>query len=114
MQIFLQNCPLLSSENITKWISLVIIQLFKDNIALEGVNIDQTDKNLLKTIIYEISGRLEMKSLKSIINPLNTISFQDLADNFGCFYKVPSFLLDEEEARLSTLSLTSKDIPCRV
>lgn len=107
MQVFLQTCPLLSSENITKWISLVIIQLFKDNIMTEGVAIDPIDKNILKTIIYEISYRLEMKSLKTIINPLNTICFQDLAENFGCFHKVPSFLLDEEEARLSKHQVTS-------
>ena len=92
----------------------MIIQLFKDNITTEGVAMDPIDKNQLKTIIYEISSCLEMKTLKPIINPLNTICFQDLAENFGCFYKVPSFLLDEEEARLSNLWMTSQDIPCRV
>lgn len=83
--------------------ALVVTQLFKDNMLAEGINMDGGDRSLLKRLIFEVCNRIDLKTLKPIINSLSSVCFHDLAENFGCFHKVPSLLLDEEESRLSSL-----------
>lgn len=90
--------------------ALVVTQLFKDNMLAEGINMDGGDRSLLKRLIFEVCNRIDLKTLKPIINSLSSVCFHDLAENFGCFHKVPSLLLDEEESRLSSLWFTSQDI----
>lgn len=80
--------------------SLMIIQIYKNNIASE-IEIEPIDKTILKTHVYEICNMIDMKVLKTIINTLNSTCLNDLMESCSCFHKVPNFLLDEEEARLS-------------
>ena len=101
IMIFLKNCPLIGSESLSRWFSQVIIQIYKNNFVAE-IEIEPLDKILLQTLTFEICNMVDMKFLKPIINNLNSACFNDLMESCSCFHKVPSFLLDEEEVRLSS------------
>jgi hypothetical protein len=109
LKVLFVHCPLLCNDIVVTFISKIITHIYKSNIAVDNIEILATDKYLLKTQIYEICNNIDMKGLKSIISSLNSTCFNDLNENFSCFYKVPSFLLDQEEAKLIRIFLAESE-----
>ena len=81
---------------------MVVSPIVKNNILSSEVQIDSLTKILIKTTVYKIANSIDMKLLKPVLSNLSVICFNDLVENSISLHKVPSQLLDEEEARLSS------------
>lgn len=106
LESFVVACPLLVSDKIKKYISLVCMGVFKQ-VCADKKTRDKLDPLMqcnLKATLLRIILNLGLEYMKPIINQVNQLSFADVIENLRYLDKIPSVLLDEDERRLVRIS----------
>lgn len=103
---FITSNPQIMNDKIKSYVSKVTTKLFK-HISSDQILLKSSSPVLLailKDLIIRVVLKLELRSVKPILNDINKQCFADLTQNIAFIDKIPNFLLDEEEQRLLRIS----------